>query len=133
MAAGQVKIRVREHRSVYVDGVLYRAGDEVTVPVEEADALIEQRFAEKPGSPLDEDDVRAAEVARAFAESEAHRDGIDRRMARAAHFAKERQEQDAADEDARRQNAYERHLATARGTVAGAPERLRSDEAVNGE
>jgi len=68
MAERKVKVQVRPHRSVMIDGQLVRAGDEAMVPATDAEALIEQRLVEKPDQPLDDNDVRDAEEARAVAE-----------------------------------------------------------------
>lgn len=127
-AERRVKVRVREHRSLYVGDGIFRAGDEVTLPADEAEALIEQRFVEKPNDPLDADDVRDAEEARAVAESEQQRATVDRRMARGMAHAVARQAQQEADEEFRQRNAYERHLAAARQRSAAAtPAALRGD------
>lgn len=127
--AGKVRVRVREHRAVYVDDALYRAGAEVSVPADEADALIAQAIAEKPSDPLDDADVEAAEEARAVAESEQQRNDVERRMARSRSQVSERLAQQDADEQARRDNAFARHLAAAQRRTASAAPGLRSDDA----
>ena len=124
----KVKVRVRPHRSVMIDGELVRDGGEAMVPVAEAEALIEQRLVEKPDEPLDADEVRDAEEARAVAESEQQRADVDRRAARGLATARANAEQQEADEEARERNAYEHYLAKARLASGRAPARLRGDD-----
>lgn len=127
-AERKVKVRVREDRSIYVGDDIFRPGGEVTLPADEAEALIEQRFVEKPDEPLDADDVRDAEEARAVAESEQQRAMVDRRMARGMAHAVARQAQQEADEEFRQRNAFDSHLAAARRATASATAGLRGDE-----
>lgn len=124
----KVKVRVRPHRSVMIDGALVRDGGEAMVPVADAEALIEQRLVEKPDEPLDADDVRNAEEARAVAESEQQRADVDRRAARGYAVARANAEQQQVDEEARERNAYAFHLAKARLAAGRSPARLRGDD-----
>lgn len=113
-ARKEVKVRVRPDRGVFVDGVLYEGGAEVSVPADEADVFIADGFAEKPDEPLDDREVRDAEQARAVAESEDQRAEIDRRMARGMADAQERRDLQDADEDARIANAMQSWTTEAR-------------------
>lgn len=106
-----VKVRVRDGRAVWIGDEYVTAGTEVEVPVEEAEALIEQHIAERPDDPLDPEQVAEAEQRRAEEESERHRIEIDRRMIRGLTVADANARQQAEDEAARAANAHKHHLA----------------------
>lgn len=116
----QVTVQVRPDRSVYVDGVLRRAGDEFKTTETEARSLVDQRIAEFPDAPLDADEVAAAERQRADLESTEHRYAIAVRMDEGMRNAQAREAQRAEDEEERTRNALDHHLAQVREDMASA-------------